>query len=120
MNEDSWVIRGTISPEDYENFVKTDLEKIYGFFENKWTEERFRSNTGRSEWKDYLVKDLGLEVLISENYRTSPLDVLLERIYSGNLGADKVIMKDPDNASGGFILMSRDFANKVIVMGGLP
>lgn len=109
-------IRGTISPDAHES--ETELVRIHGFFQDRFLEDRFHGNDGRSKWRSHVVDDLGLEMIVSQNYEPSPLDTLLEMIYSGSI--DKVLVKDPDAATGGFILMSRDFAKKVLVLGGLP
>ena len=117
MNEGiDWhhVIRGTISPEEYE-VVPTELEKIFRIFEKKWLANNVHRNG--PIWYDYL-KSMGLESITSDTSLASPLDYLLERVYSGNF--DKVVVRDPDPSSGGFILMDRDFANKILVLGDLP
>jgi hypothetical protein len=110
---------GTISGEEYE-IVPTELEKIHRSFEKKWQHKKWH-HAGRGliqvEWHDYLVKELGLEVVSSETSLASPLDYLLERIYSGNF--DRVVVRDPC-PSKGFILMGKDFAHKVLVLGDLP
>lgn len=117
--DDPFVI-GTISGEEYE-IVPTELEKIYRVFEKKWHDKKWhaarRGERPSTEWHDYLVKKLGLEVLSSETILATPLDYLLERIYPGNF--DRVVVRDPF-PSNGFILMSKDFAHKILVLGDLP
>lgn len=120
MNDEDYVIRGTISPEEYE-VVLTDLERIQEAFEEKRRDPKFCTNDGVRKWEKYLNK-LGLEMIGSDTTLADPLQYLLERLYSGNL--DGVVVRDPSTVSGvstpGFIFMSREFAQKVLVLGGLP
>ena len=108
-------IRGTISPEEYQ-VVETELDKIKRFFSEKW--ETFGGNDGRVRWSRYLT-ELGLDHLLSETYFADPTDYLLEKIYSEDM-KDKVVIKDPDASLRGFIVMPKEFAEKVLVLGGLP
>ena len=109
-------IRGTIPPDDYYKVVETELEKISSFFSEKW--ESFRGNDGRDRWNKYLT-ELGLDHIISETYLADPTDFLLEKMYSGDT-TGKVVIKDPDHSLRGFIVMPKEFAEKVLVLGGLP
>ena len=109
-------IRGTISPDDYYQVVENELDKIKRFFSEKW--DTFGGNDGRARWSRYLA-ELGLDHIISETYYADPTDYLLYKIYSEDM-KDKVVIKDPDASLRGFIVMPKDFAEKVLVLGGLP
>lgn len=127
MSEEGFKVRGTIPPE---HKTQTDLDRIYIFFMQKWAEisAQTRKQTVcaggepqlRSiclgEWHKY-IDNLGQEHIHPNYVHIDPLDNLLERIYSERV--DKVVIKDPQNKRG-FILLTRDFAAKVLFMGGLP
>lgn len=106
-------IRGTIPP-DYQK-EPTELEKIHSIFQSKWESGKFEGNGGRHNWNEYL-QGLGLEIV--GPFWTDPLDAILEMIYSKNLS--KIVIKNPDEHGGEFILLDRDFAKKVLVLGELP
>ena len=86
----------------------TELERIQAAFERKF--DQFSGNDARYRWSRYLV-DIGLE--------QSLVEILFENLYAGNF--DKVAVKDPDGtSSSSIIIMDREFAKKVLVLGDLP
>lgn len=97
-------VYNTIPP--YNTREMTELERIYDAFERKFVSGKFSS----WRWMEYLG-GLGLE--------KSSYDLLLESLYSGKF--DKVAVKDPMRDTPGLIIvMDREFAKKVLVMGDLP
>jgi hypothetical protein len=94
----------------------TELERIYSIFERKYlTDNKFHTAPIRHRWNKYLKK-LGL--------KTSSVEAVFEHLYSGEFSS--VVVKNPPNNLGSgagdeeIIIMSRDFAQKVLVLGDLP
>lgn len=97
----------TIRPEV--THEKTELEIIYEALERKFLSDRFRGNDGRSKWLEYLE---------SLDLKQVNFDRLMEDLYSGKL--DKVAVRNPDGIGLDAILMDREFAKKILVMGDMP
>jgi hypothetical protein len=113
MNEDDIVdlaaefkIRTTIAPEDVYR-EPTERERIQGFFFAKFDSSRPPKVPG--SWLDY-VTGLGCVFL--------RFDEIIEDIYDGSI-AGKVVVENP-SSMGGVIVMTKEFAEKVLVLGGLP
>lgn len=96
--------RDTMPPRE-----PTELERIHSAFERKF--DQFSGNDARHRWSRYLV-DIGLE--------QSLVEIFFENLYAGNF--DRVAVKDPavGTSSSSIIMMDREFAKKVLVLGDLP
>lgn len=96
----------TIPPGDRQ--PPTELERIAAVFKNKFN-SGFSGNEGSYRWSCYL-RGLG--------FQESFYEVLLELLYSDELG-NKIALKNPSGA-GTIILIDRDSAKKILVLGNLP
>lgn len=104
--------------EQYEP-VPSEFDKIRSAFVRKYEEICYRGDgptRSQDKWRQYLL-DNGCEFVGSDTHLASPLDNLMERIYSG-IG-DKVVVESPGFLKA-FIIVPRDMSDKILVLGGLP
>jgi hypothetical protein len=103
--------------EDKYQMVRSEADKLWSIFKKKHEDFWAASSMGES-WSKYL-KELGIERVNQISHMMSPVSYLIERINEGPF--DKLIIHDPATTEDrGFLLLDRDFAQKVLVLGELP
>lgn len=112
-------------PKGLEDIVtaKTTTEKLYDVFLGRYRRFWQDAGSGMREhdivelWEEWLREHKDLEHVRKFSNLASPVDYLLERV--NDPGFDRMVVRDPSNASN-FILMDRDFAEKVLVLNDIP
>lgn len=102
---------------------KTFTEKLYDAFLRRY--RRFWDDAGSNMrehdivelWEEWLGEHKSLEHVRKFSNLASPTDYLLERLNEP--GWNKVVIRDPSDSKN-FILVERDFADKVLVLGDVP
>lgn len=96
--------------DDYQ-MVRSEADKLWSIFRKKYE---------NLDWKWYKYLDeLGVERVCQYSHMMSPVSYLIERVNEGPF--DKIIIHDPATTEDrGFLLLDRDFAQKVLVLGELP
>jgi hypothetical protein len=110
---------------DLNNLVtsKTDTEKVYDAFWRRYRRFWDDAGSGMREhdivelWEEWIREAEGLEHVKKFSNFAEPVDYLLERINEP--GFDRVVIRDPGHR-GDFIILNRDFADKVLVLGDVP
>lgn len=112
-----------MSKKKLENLVstKSDTEKVYDAFLRRYR-KFWDTGSGMSEhdivdmWDDW-VESLPVEHIKKFSNIANPVDYLLERVNQP--GFNSVVIRDPgDNKN--FLIMDREFADKVLVLGDIP
>lgn len=106
--------------EDIRKFQLTasSTEKVYGAFVHKYLNlVKGKSRAHDLEiWLRYLDQIPELEHVRQFSTMAESVDYLLESI---NKGGDRFVIRDPEDRSN-FILIEKDFAEKVLMLGCLP
>lgn len=97
--------------------TKTNAEKIAEIFDKKRASFNYERRNAQQFWYSYLDSLEGVEHIRKFSDYASPLDYLLEAINS-NLPFNKFIIKVEGHDQ--FLLIDKDFAEKVLVLGHLP
>jgi hypothetical protein len=102
--------------------TRTDMEKLYDIFlqryQSLWGEIRARTETDILDvWEEWLRGLEGVEHIRKFSNMAESIDYLLEEINKP--GWDRVVIRDPGSYEK-FIIVERDFAEKVLVLGVLP
>lgn len=108
-----------------ENLVetRTDMEKIYDAFLRRYRKFWDDAGSGMREhdieelWHEWLKETKKVEIVQKKSNRGQSVDYLLERVNEP--GFNRVVIHDPGNANE-FLIIDRDFAEKVLVLGDLP
>lgn len=115
----------SIVESDLNNLVtsKTDTEKVYDAFWQRYRRLWDDAGSGMREhdivelWEEWIKETEGLEHVKKFSNLAEPVDYLLERINEP--GFNRLVIRDP-SSRGDFIILERDFADKVLVLGGVP
>ena len=100
--------------EDYQ-IVRSEADKLWSIFRKKHDKIQWEH---LGSWSKYL-EELGVERVCQYSHMMSPVSYLIERVNEGPF--DKIIIHDPATTENrGFLLLDRDFAQKVLVLGDLP
>jgi hypothetical protein len=107
-----------IKCDDYQ-VVRSEADKLWSIFRNKHEKLKWDIFPRQGlTWPKYL-EDLGVERVCQYSHMMSPMSYLIERVNEGPF--DKIIIHDPATSEDrGFLLLDRDFAQKVLVLGELP
>lgn len=104
--------------------VKSDSDKIFSAFARKLNKilpdnGAWRSvNTREQDWADYLHSVKGLEYIRKLSTVSSTVDHLLDAINESFL--ERFVIRDPLDIHNNFILIEKDLAQKILVLGDLP
>jgi len=117
--------KSKVSKSDLEGLctTRTATEKLYEAFREKYSRIWQDAGTGMRDhdivdlWEDILSAMKGVKHIKKLSDLASPLDYLIEQVNKP--GWDKVVIRDPGQ-SGNFIVIERDFADKIVVLGHLP
>ncbi len=104
--------------------VQTDTEKLFDIFKNKLykieSKEKSRHRAGQA-WKDYLGSIPEIKYIYNFSDNETPVGYLLEEINSSEGGFNKFVIRDPYSyGKDYFIILEKEFAMKVLVLGSLP
>jgi hypothetical protein len=104
--------------------VQTDTEKLFDIFKNKLykieSKEKSRHRAGQA-WKDYLGTIPEIKYILNFSEKDTPVGYLIEEINSCEDGFNKFIIRDPFSfGKDYFIILEKEFAMKVLVLGSLP
>lgn len=106
-----------IKCDDYQ-VVRSEADKLWSIFRNKHEKLKWDIFPPSLTWPKYL-EELGVERVCQYSHMMSPVNYLIERVNEGPF--DKIIIHDPATSEDrGFLLLDRDFAQKVLVLGELP
>lgn len=103
--------------------TKSDMEKIYDAFLRRYRKFWDDAGSGLREhdieelWHEWLSGTKKVELVEKRSNRGTAVDYLLERVNEP--GFKGVVIHDPGNANE-FLIIDRDFAEKVLVLGDLP
>ena len=103
--------------------TKGDMEKIYDAFLRRYKKFWDDAGSGMREhdiedmWHEWLEETKQVELVKKFSNLASSIDYLIDRINEP--GFDRVVIHDPGNSSN-FLILGRDFANKVLVLGDVP
>lgn len=102
---------------------KTFTEKLYDVFLRRYRRFWDDAGSGMREhdivelWEEWLEERKGVEHVRKFSNLASPVDYLLERVNEP--GWNRVVIHDPSDSKN-FILVDRDFAEKVLVLDEVP
>lgn len=110
--------------KDLEGWVssKTNSEKLYDIFLKRYR-RLWEDSVGMNEhdledmWEEILGGVGGVEHVRKFSNVADSVDYLLERVNEP--GWDRVVLRDPCDAKA-FIVLDRDLASRILVLGGLP
>lgn len=101
--------------------TRTETEKLAAAFLHKYRNLWCR-NLSQAEceqnWFDYLDGLDGVEHIRKFSDMSDPLDHLLDSL--NNKCGDMMVVRDPHNPNQNFIIIEKEFAQKILVLGILP
>jgi len=98
--------------------TKTEGEKLFDIFSRKFLEHCRPDFINLGEWSDYLDSVEGVEQIRKfSEYYSDLVEHLLESINSRP--GERFVIRDPCNREG-FILIEKELAQKILVLGALP
>lgn len=108
-----------------ENLVstKSDTEKVYDAFLRRYR-KFWDTGSGMNEhdivemWDDWVESLDSVEHIKKFSNVANSVDYLLECVNQP--GFDKVVVRDPGDHNNNFLVLDRDFADKVLVLGDIP
>lgn len=112
-----------MNKEDLEGWVssKTSTEKLYRIFferyQKLWGGSGMRERDIEVMWWDLLDETEGVEHVRKFSDMAESTDYLLERVNEP--GWSRVVIRDPCGTKS-FIVLDRDFAERVLVLGAFP
>lgn len=100
--------------------TRSFTEKLSDVFFKKSEEIYSRCSIGRlagEAWEDYLRQFKEIEHIKKLSRHAESIDHLLEAI---NTDSNRYVIRDPMDNNSDFIIIQKDFAEKVVVLGHLP
>lgn len=103
--------------------TRSDMEKLYDAFLRRYRKFWDDAGSGMREhdieelWHEWLEGIEEVELVGKRSNRGQTVDYLLERVNEP--GFNRVVLHDPGNTND-FLIVSRGFAEKVLVLGDLP
>lgn len=118
-------MRNGVNKQDLSGLVttRTDTEKVYEAFLRRYRRFWDDAGSGMREhdivelWEEWLRETDGVDHIKKRSNMGDPVDYLLERVNEP--GFDRVVIRDPGDR-GEFIILDRQFADKVLVLGDVP
>jgi len=102
---------------------KSDTEKVYDIFLRRYRRFWDDAGTGMREhdivelWEEFLGERHGVELVKKFSRLAESVDYLLDRVNQP--GWNNIVIRDPGN-NNHFLILERDLAEKVLVLGEVP